>query len=283
MNRSRTARTAESLHEAVEHGALPGSIDVDPYLERNRRAWERWAPGYLGTGRRAWDDVELHWGIWGTPESELNLLAGVEPNDDTIELGCGTAEASVWLARHGARPVALDFSRNQLRNVEVLQREFGVRFAVVNESAESVLYDDASFDVAISDYGSSLWCDPRLWLREASRLLRPEGLLIFLTTSAFLYACTPLDGGKVGMTLLRDYFSAYRLEFDTDGPVEFHPTHGEWVRRLAAAGFVLENLIEIRPGPDAHPRFDLATLDWARRWPSEEVWIARKMEPAATD
>jgi SAM-dependent methyltransferase len=281
VTQARSASAAEHVGEDVERG-VRRSAEVDPYLERNRRAWERWAPGYFSSGRRAWEDVELHWGIWGSPESELGLFASVQPNDDVIELGCGTAEVSAWLARRRVKPVALDFSRRQLRNVETLQKEFGVRFPLAGENAEDVLYDGSSFDVAVSDYGASLWSDPRVWLPEANRILRPEGLLVFVTTSSFLYVCTPADGSEAGTTLVRDYFSAYRLEFDDDGPVEFHPTHGQWIRLLGSAGFALENLIEIRPGPEAQPRFDLASLDWARRWPSEEVWIARKMEPAAT-
>jgi hypothetical protein len=74
---------------------------------------------------------------------------------------------------------------------------------------------------------------------------------------------------------VRDYFFMGSVEFEDDA-VEFHPTHGEWVRALRATGFVLDDLVEVRPPPDAVARFDFAPLDWARRWPSEEIWVARK-------
>jgi len=49
------------------------------------------------------------------------------------------------------------------------------------------------------------------------------------------------------------------------------------VRLLRTSGFVLENLIEVRPPRRAKARFDFVSVDWARRWPSEEIWIARKV------
>jgi hypothetical protein len=39
---------------------------------------------------------------------------------------------------------------------------------------------------------------------------------------------------------------------------------------------VVENLIEVRPPEGATPRFDFVSVEWAQRWPSEEIWVARK-------
>jgi SAM-dependent methyltransferase len=246
------------------------------YLERNRAAWERWAPTYIAAGRTAWQDAELRWGIWGTPESKLHLLDDQPDGADAIELGCGTAAISAWLARHELHPVGVDFARAQLNTATELQREFGVSFRLIYANAEHVQYDDSSFDLAISEYGASLWCDPRRWLPEAHRLLRPGGRLIFFISSPILVACTPADGGSATNRLVRDSFSDSQSEFLGTDVVEFHMTHGHWIRLLRASGFVLENLIEIRPSSRAKCRFDFVSLDWARRWPSEEIWIVRR-------
>ena len=236
--------------------------------------------GALGTrhaaaGRKAWQE-QLSWGIWGIPESEARLLEGVEPGADVIELGCGTAAISSWLSRLGLRPIGVDFVRAQLETAARLQVEFGVSFGLLCANAEKLHFDDASFDMAISEYGTSLWCDPRRWLPEAHRLLRPRGRLILVTNSPFLMACTPADGGPARDRLVRDHFGTHRFEFPADGAVEFHLTHGEWVRLLNVTGFVLENLIEVQPSPGARARYELASFEWARRWPSEDIWIARK-------
>jgi SAM-dependent methyltransferase len=245
------------------------------YLERNRAAWELWAPGYVVSGRKAWAEDKLGWGIWDLPESDLGLFAGVEVGSDVIELGCGPASTCAWLARRGVRIVAIDFSLKQTATARDLQRRYDVHFPVVVENAEDVRYEDASFDFAFSEYGVSLWSDPRRWLPEARRLLRPGGQLFFITNGAMLMACTPDDGSPAADRLVRDYFSGRRVEFSKDGAVEFHPTHGEWVHELRNSGFLLESLIETRPPANAEPRLGFASTEWARRWPSEEIWVAR--------
>ncbi len=246
------------------------------YIERNRALWQRWAPAYESVGRDGWKEKELRWGIWGVPESELRLLAGLEPGAEVIELGCGTAKVSAWLARGGFRPVAIDVAPAQLEFAQRLQREFSLTFPLICANAEDVQLHDATFDLAVSEYGASLWCEPSRWIPEAHRLLRPGGRLVFFTAGAFLRTCSPPAGGPAGVRLVRDYFSASRTEFEESGAVEFHLTHGDWIRLLGTRGFVLENLVEVRPRFDAAAAFDFATLEWARRWPSEEIWVARK-------
>jgi hypothetical protein len=52
------------------------------------------------------------------------------------------------------------------------------------------------------------------------------------------------------------------------------------VRLLRASGFEVEGLVEIGAPRDAvAPGDAMATVEWARRWPNEEAWIARKRQP----
>ncbi len=254
------------------------SDDTSEHIARNRAAWERWALDARPSARESWRNDELLWGVWNTPESELQLVGELQPGADVIELGCGTAAISAWLARRNVRPVAVDFSRRQLETVERLQVEFGLHFPLVHADAENIPFDEDSFDLAISEYGASVWCDPPHWLREAHRLLRPGGTLIFFTSGAMLMTCTPGDGSAAGTSLARDYFLRYRVEFPGEESVEFHLTHSDWVRALRNVGFVLEDLIEVRPRAGAKARLEFASLEWARRWPTEEIWIARKLD-----
>jgi ubiquinone/menaquinone biosynthesis C-methylase UbiE len=275
--RLKATRARKADRDDASQSTGPVAVGAVPpdYVEKNRAAWDRWALHYTATGRKAWTEKELRWGIWGVAESELGLLQDLPAGADVIELGCGTASVSSWVARGGFRPVAVDVSRPQLEVAERLQEEFGLSFPLIHANAEEVPYDTDSFDLAISEYGASLWCEPNRWLAEADRLLRPGGGLIFVTNSPLLMACTPESGERAGDRLLRDYFTSPVREYP-DGVVEFHLTHGGWIEILRAYGFAVERLVELRPPHGTQPRFDFVSIEWARRWPSEEIWVARK-------
>jgi hypothetical protein len=83
--------------------------------------------------------------------------------------------------------------------------------------------------------------------------------------------------------LARDQFGLYRIDWhDADGhSIEFHLPHGEMIRVLRGAGFEVEALHELRPRPDATTRHPFVTLEWSRRWPCEEIWVARKRATAS--
>jgi SAM-dependent methyltransferase len=244
------------------------------HAARNRATWDARAADWVEPGRRAWASPEPCWGIWHVPESELRAVPDVA-GKDVVELGCGTAYWSAWLSRRGARVVALDNSERQLATARELQREHGLEFPLVHASAEAVPYPDASFDVALSEYGACLWCDPYLWIPEAARLLRPGGELVFLTNALLAILCAP-DAGDVGERLVRPQFGSRRFEWPDDDSVEFHLGHGELMRLLRASGFGVDDLIELRAPEDAEGTRHWIGAEWARRWPCEEIWRARK-------
>src|SRR5437588_12503960 len=197
------------------------------HVRRNRVAWDEWAQEYAEPGRRNWSE-EPSWGIWGIPETEVHLLPDVA-GLDTIELGCGTAYVSSWLARRGAHPTGIDNSAAQLETARTLQQELGISFPLLHGNAEQVPLPDASFDLAISEYGASIWADPYRWIPEAARLLRPGGRLIFLRNSTLAVLCTP-DEGKIEQRLLRPQFGLYRLDWRAAGyGIEVHLGHGDWI------------------------------------------------------
>jgi SAM-dependent methyltransferase len=127
----------------------------------------------------------------------------------------------------------------------------------------------------VSEHGAAAWCDPERWLPEAARLLRPGGRLVFLTNSHLSALCVPAGEGVAGDRLVRGHEEAYRVRWDGGG-IEFHPSHGAWVRLLRESGFVVEALHEVfapRDGAD-HPFYEIVSAEWAARWPAEELWVA---------
>lgn len=251
--------------------------ELPEHVVRNRAQWDRWAAEYEEQGHRNWASEEPRWGLWGVLEAQIGMLPADVAGLDVIELGCGTGYVSAWLARHGARPVGIDNSEAQLETARRLQREFGLEFPLLHGNAEEVPFPDQSFDLAISEYGASIWCDPYRWIPEAARLLRPGRRLIFLINGTLLMLCAAdLADEPAGDRLLRPYFGMHRFEWPDDDSVEFHLPHGEMIGLLRRCGFEVEELIEVRPPDGSTTRYRHVTLDWAQRWPCEEIWKARK-------
>lgn len=257
--------------------AMAPMRDLPEHVRRNRIAWDTWAADYADAGAVLWAQDAPTWGIWGVPESQLRMLPSDLAGKDAIELGCGTAYVSAWLARRGARVVGIDNSEAQLATARALQRKHGLEFPLLHGNAEEVPYPDASFDFAISEYGVCLWADPHRWIPEAARVLRPGGRLVFLVNSFLLTLCLADEEGAAASTALqRPAFGLDRLEWGGGCEVEFHPSHGEWIALLRHSGFEIEELVEAYPSAEATTRYPFVTLQWARSWPSEEVWKARK-------
>jgi|SRR5579871_1130296 len=251
--------------------------DLPEHVRKNREVWDARAAEYAAAGERAWAENTPRWGIWGVLDSDLHLLPENLSGRDAIELGCGTAYVSSWLARRGARVTGIDNSARQLATARRLQQEHGVAFELIHGNAETVPKPDRSFDLAISEYGACLWAEPERWVPEAARLLRPGGELIFLTNSYLMALCMPPENDVAASDrLLRPGFGMGRIEWPDDPGVEFHLSHADWISLLRRSGFEIEALIDVQPGPEAETRYPFVTLDWARKWPCEEVWKVRK-------
>jgi SAM-dependent methyltransferase len=254
-----------------------GSSELSSHAERNREVWTRAAKDYVAAAERSWATDEIDWGIYGVKEADLGALADVDFDGlDVVELGCGTAYFSAWFARRGARPVGVDLTPAQLDTARRMQAEHGLEFPLVEASAEDVPLPDASFDLAFSEYGASIWCDPYRWVPEAARLLRPGGRLIFLANSILSILCSP-DTGRIEERLLRPYRGMHRFEWPAeDEGIDFHLGWGDMLRLLRANRFELEDYLEVYAPERATSRYPWANDEWATKWPVEEIWKARK-------
>jgi len=249
------------------------------YLQGNVDAWQDKAAEYVAAAEQAWASDQPYWGIWRIPESNTSLLPADMSGMTAIELGCGTAYVSAWMCRRGAKVVAIDPTSSQLETARRLKKAHQLDFDIELGFAESVPYADESFDFAISEYGAALWADPFLWIPEAARLLKHGGKLVFLTNSALAVMCEQEfeSNGPMGPELQRPYFGMHKSNWpDCPGETEFHLPHGDWIALLRDNGFSIERLLELQAPPNARCNYAWADPEWARRWPTEEVWIARK-------
>ena len=242
---------------------------------KNQRMWEAQSDDYESRHADALSgDLAMSWGLWRIPEAELRVLDPVAGRD-ILELGCGAARWSIALAQAEARPVGLDSSPRQLAHARRVMDEAGISFPLVLASAEAVPLPDASFDIIFCDWGAMTFCDPHLTVPEVSRLLRPDGLFAFSTSTPLYYVCYDQQADVVQERLLQEYFSTHRIEWEDE--VNFDLPYGDWIRLFRRHTLMVEDLIETRPPVDAITSYrDQEAIAWARKWPMENIWRLRK-------
>jgi len=247
-------------------------------VRANLASWEADSADYQerhGAFLARWD--EFGWGTWGIPEDEIHALGDVD-GLDALELGCGAAQFGIRVAMRGARVTGLDFSANQLAAAPANMASAGVTFPLVRGDAEDVPFADGSFDLVFCDHGAMGFTDPTRTVPEVARVLRVGGRFVFCGTTPFIFVTWPMVDGPPGRTLERSYFESRRMLWNEDDPsFEYQMPYGEWIRLFRANGFVIEDLIELRPAPNAETAFtDYVTLEWARDFPAEQIWKVRK-------
>ena len=232
-----------------------GPVDDAESARANRSWWDsdaadyhREHPLYLGEGRPEGDFV---WCPEMRREGDAQLLGDADllARSDVLEIGCGSAPCSRWLAAH--RPprslTAFDVSMGMLAH-GVHAARGATRVNLVQADAADMPFAAGSFDVVFSVFGAIPFvADSAALMRGVARVLRPGGRFVFSVTHPMRW-CFPDDPGPAGLKAGIPYFhrEAY-VERDEEGTatyVEHHRTMGDRVRELVGAGFVLEDVIE---------------------------------------
>ena len=264
---------------AVNEPVLRRAADAAESARASRVWWDATATDYQAEHGRFLGDADFVWGPEGLRERDARLLGDVAGRR-VLEVGCGAAQCSRWLATQGATVVAFDLSGRQLAEARRLNASTGVPVPLVLADAQVLPFADEAFDLACSSYGAvPFTADSAAVMREVARVLRPGGRWVFSTTHPFRW-CFRDDPGPGGLTVESSYFDrrAY-VEQDEGGRatyVEHHRTIGDRVREITAAGLVLDELIEPE-WPDGHEE---AWAQWSplrgRLMPGTAVFVTRR-------
>lgn len=254
---------------------------TEDYVGVNREVWDKDAPNWSEVGASLWAATEPVWGNWGMPESALQLLPDTLAGMEAVELGCGTGYVAAWMTQRGARVTAIDVSPMQLKTARALAQHHGADITFIEGNAEATGLDDQSFDFAISEYGAAIWCPADVWLREAWRLLRPGGQLVFLGNHPLSLICSPLDGEPCDRTLHRPYREMWGADWtevavDPSG-ICFNLTMADWFKVFREIGFSVNNYQEIYAPDSASDVRGSVPAEWAKSYPVEQVWHLTKL------
>jgi len=201
-------------------------------------------------GPRAQDYVssEVHRQGPDLDQIEAELCA-LKPHR-VLDLGCGGGHVTYRAAPLASEVVACDVTADMLDAVLRTAAERGLTNVTVQQApAESLPFDNGSFDVVVARYTTHHWHDMNAGLREVRRVLRPGARALFIDVTSPESAL--LDSWLQTLELLRDvsHVRNYRVS--------------EWITALAAAGFIVDGITP--------RRLPLRFADWVARTRTPEV------------
>jgi SAM-dependent methyltransferase len=164
MSRQGTFRSSGSLAspQVLPVSPEPQSSEAELLTARNRAAWtvgdfDRIAAGYR-TGAAAF--VER---------------LGLRPGERVLDVACGTGNLALPAARADADVVGLDIAPNLLDTARRRAAEEGLSIRFDEGNAESMPYDDGTFDTVTSMFGAMFAPRPERVAAELLRVVRPGG------------------------------------------------------------------------------------------------------------
>ncbi|GAB3302060.1 methyltransferase domain-containing protein [Epidermidibacterium keratini] len=225
-------------------------VTGDEARRASRHWWDAESDDYLAEHGADIGDADFLWCPEGLREDDARLLgdpaslAGLL----VLEVGCGSAPVSRWLAAHGAHPVGLDLSGAMLRRGAQIGRRTSAEVPLVQADAVQLPFASEAFDLAVSSFGAIAFvADPAAVMREVARVLRPGGRWVFSTNHPMRWVL-PDSPYVRDLRVRSSYFDdrAYVEADVSDRPVyvETHRTMSQRVRDILAAGLVLDDLVE---------------------------------------
>lgn len=114
--------------------------------------------------------------------AHLVSFAQIAAGETLLDVGTGTGVVAITAARAGAQVTAIDLSATLLEeartNASIARQE---NIAWADGDAEQLPYEDASFDVVLSQFGHMFAPHPDVVIAEMRRVLKPEGRIAFAT------------------------------------------------------------------------------------------------------
>lgn len=184
---------------------------------------------------------------------DLQQIAGLvrgRKQARVLDLGCGGGHVSFTVAPEVGEVVAYDLSAEMLgavtraavdRGFDNLRTECG--------AAEKLPFADASFDIVLTRYSAHHWRDLNAALREARRVIRPDGFAVFA------------DAISPGEPLRDTFIQTIEMLRDPSHVRDY--SIAEWQLALRAAGF--------EPGEVTPRRLRLEFASWVARMQTPEI------------
>jgi ubiquinone/menaquinone biosynthesis C-methylase UbiE len=108
----------------------------------------------------------------------------VPPGAHLLDVACGSGQLALIAAREGVRVTGVDIAENLIERAQSRSMAEGLRACFRVADAESLPFDDASFDVVVSLIGAMFAPRPQLVARELTRVCAPSGTIAMANWTA---------------------------------------------------------------------------------------------------
>jgi ubiquinone/menaquinone biosynthesis C-methylase UbiE len=128
---------------------------------------------------------DSQWNTW-SEESLAWLLANAKPKptDKVLDVATGSGFTALAFARFTGEVVGVDVSTGMLEEARNRARVVGIDNVTFIESpAESLPFDDSSFDIVTCRIAAHHFLDIRAFLAETARVLKPHGRFVIADTT----------------------------------------------------------------------------------------------------
>ena len=113
--------------------------------------------------------------------AQLVRHARVAAGHRVLDVACGTGVVAITAARAGARASGLDLTPQLLERARENAQLANVQIEFREGDAEELPFDDAAFDVVLSQFGHMFTPRPEVAVSEMLRVLKPKGTIAFST------------------------------------------------------------------------------------------------------
>lgn len=221
--------------------------------------------------------------------TELPDLRGLS----VISIGCGSGVDTAYLKQKGAeKVVGVDISSG-LIDIAKKNHE-GIDFRVMD--MEKLDFPQESFDLAYSSLALHYLDSWTLALREARRVLKPNGLYVFscghpIESAMEIFEEEKTRGTRLGKTIVKesgarimhgDYLAAsengVKQMSGKIGEIEVHFFHrpiSKMIADIVASGFKIEKMIEPLPTEGMKEKYE-RHYNQLMRFPDFMIWVLRK-------
>jgi SAM-dependent methyltransferase len=133
------------------------------------------------TQKQAWANFFVLENVTATTAPSLVKLAGITAGAEVLDVACGSGVVALTAARRGAKVSGIDLTPELIARAKENAALTRLEASFREGDAEELPFEDAKFDVVVSQFGHMFAPRPEVAIREMLRVLKPGGVIAFST------------------------------------------------------------------------------------------------------